>query len=1754
MATNQSPTFSTAGIVTNNFGGSFSSARSVAIQPDDKIVVAGSALARYNIDGTLDSSFAISNDIGASSVILQMDGKIVVAGSTFGNFSLARYNNDGTLDTSFGSAGQITTDFGGDDRSWSVALQPNGKILVSGISFGEGGVGTDVLARYNADGSLDTSFDGDGKVTLTSGGYTIGNSVFVQSDGKILLAGGSTLARYNTNGSLDTSFDGDGKLTYNLGGIGSVVVQTDGKIVVAGTATNSTGFSLARYNTNGSLDTSFDGDGKVTTLLPGGGAGYSVTIQTDGKILVAGFDHANGENGNNFAVARYNANGSLDNTFDWDGIVSTDLSYSVFNSFTHDTAYSIKVQADGKIVVVGSSLLQPNGFEVLRYNSDGTLDNSFGSARYNTLNNTLSYSENSSAAVLDETVLIYDAELAALGGDFGNYNGASITLSRNGGANDQDIFSGSGFLSFTNGNAILSGVTIGTVTNSNGTLTLNFNNNATQTAVNQTLSSISYSNSSDTPPASVQINWTFNDGNTGTQGDGGLLSTSGSTTINITAVNDAPVLNSPIQDQNNAVGTSYAYVLPNNTFIDVDNESLNYGATLSNGSALPSWLTFNASTRTFSGTPSTTGSISIRVSATDASSATAFDDFNLNVVNNNVVPNPNPQGANMNIQFSNWKSIDLQALDSGITNALTVFDTIYNSFDTTNFNFITVTNTRVTGTSGIYNVVVLGNDFTTDVPFETYKSISLINSTNAAEKILTTGSVTYNYDTDSYTGFYNKISYVSNNTAGLTNLLIEGRFDVNALGDTIGGTASKYNVTFAGNTLNLSGSIVLDANDDIVGGTISSFTFADNLGRTLTVNGLSISAVDFYNLTEPIANPDLDAFYNYITDASRLAGNDVITGSVSDAQDDIINGFGGNDTLSGGGGNDTIDGGAGVDKLIGGLGNDTYTVDLIKLTPTSTTVSLQDTVTEAVNAGTDKIILRGGTIATTATTLLTLAATIEDLDASGTGATKLNLTGNALNNVITGNDADNILLGLAGNDTLNGGAGNDTLDGGVGVDTLVGGTGNDTYLVDGKFVAGAIQTTFDDTVTETALGGIDTLKMRGSTTLAQTLSVAAFAAVNSNIEGLDISLLTGNAKIDLTGDGNDNVLVGNAAINTLIGGNGDDILDGKAGADILNGGAGDDTYFVDVIRAANGTGGDVITETTGNDTVKTTFSASLLSAQFNGIENLTLLAGALNATGDEGDNELIGNDGANLIDGGLGADDMDGGKGNDTYIVDDIGDDVSELFTAAQGGGIDTVRSSVNFELGDNIENLTLTGNALEGIGNELSNSIIGNAGDNFIDGDDGADRMTGGDGDDTYFVDNIGDVVTETNPNAAIGGGDKVNSEISYLLSANVENLTLTGNDDINGTGNALANDIIGNAGDNVLDGGASTTIVDTLAGGAGNDTYVVDLRVTGTRDATAFTIQDTVTESVGQGTDTLRLRGTLGYVAVKELTVDDLATQTGQSIEGLDVSLTGAARINLTGNSVDNVLVGNAFTNTLIGDAGNDTLDGKAGADILNGGAGDDTYFVDVIRATNGTGGDVIIDSSGIDTVKTTFSANLSSAQFDGIENLTLLGTAALNATGDDSSNELVGNGAANIIIGGAGNDEITGGAGNDTLSGGIGADTFVWELADKGTNGRPAIDRITDFSIAQNDVLDLRDLLVGESEASISNFLDVTTRTAAGVTSTEIRISNTGDFTGGTYLAGAENQRITLTGNLFTDTGTTTEATLLATLIAQNKLIID
>ena len=574
---NDAPTFGTGvgdGIVTTAVGASADVGRSVTAQPDGKILLAGYswngsnydfALTRYNVDGTLDTSFStdgkVTTSIGVGgaygqSVAVQADGKILVGGYADGTagfeYALARYNSDGSLDTSFAGDGIVTTSFGiGDAYGESLTLQADGKILVSGYFF-NGAANLLSLARYNADGSLDTSFSGDGLLTTSFGGVdNYGSDVAVQSDGAIVVVGSSSaggtpdfaVARYDSSGNLDMTFSGDGLLTTPIGaGIDqaySVAIQDDGKLLVAGYSFNGTDNDLAivRYNSNGTLDTSFGGgDGIVTTAVGAGNdAGYSVTVQADGKILVAGLSLIGGNN--DFALVRYNSNGTLDTSFGGgDGIATTAVGAG------NDGGYSVMVQADGKIVVAGTSNNGSNNdFAVVRYNSDGTLDNGFDSILANTLNGAPTFIENGVAVVLDADVQIFDAELSALD----NFSGTTLTLARNGGANAQDVFSATGTLSALTqgGNLVVGGTAIGMVTtNSGGTLVLTFNASATNTLVNSAMQQIAYSNSSDTPPASVQIDWTFSDGNTGAQGTGGALSATGSTTVSITAINDAPEL------------------------------------------------------------------------------------------------------------------------------------------------------------------------------------------------------------------------------------------------------------------------------------------------------------------------------------------------------------------------------------------------------------------------------------------------------------------------------------------------------------------------------------------------------------------------------------------------------------------------------------------------------------------------------------------------------------------------------------------------------------------------------------------------------------------------------------------------------------------------------------------------------------------------------------------------------------------------------------------------------------------------------------------------------------------------------------------------------------------------------------------------------------------------------------------------------------------------------------------------------------
>ena len=341
--------------------------------------------------GDLDLSFGtggkVITDFGpgsnsATAIAIQADGKIVaVGGSSSGDFALARYNTDGSLDASFGTGGKVTTDIGLFDVAFAVAIQADGKIVAAGGTAPEGFCCQFALARYNADGSLDVSFGVGGKVTTVFSGDSRAFAVAIQADGKIVAAGGTddpfitdfALARYNADGSLDTSFGVGGKVTTDFGGFdraSGLAVQGDDKIVAVGAGGPNNDFVLARYNTDGSLDTSFGTGGKVTTDFGGFDGANGLAIQGDDKIVAAG----RGGFFTVFALARYNIDGSLDTTFDGDGMVTTQ-----FFGENIESAAGVAIQSNGKIVAVGSvfSTFDPS-FALARYNTDGSLDTNFG--------------------------------------------------------------------------------------------------------------------------------------------------------------------------------------------------------------------------------------------------------------------------------------------------------------------------------------------------------------------------------------------------------------------------------------------------------------------------------------------------------------------------------------------------------------------------------------------------------------------------------------------------------------------------------------------------------------------------------------------------------------------------------------------------------------------------------------------------------------------------------------------------------------------------------------------------------------------------------------------------------------------------------------------------------------------------------------------------------------------------------------------------------------------------------------------------------------------------------------------------------------------------------------------------------------------------------------------------------------------------------------------------------------------------------
>jgi Ca2+-binding RTX toxin-like protein len=604
--------------------------------------------------------------------------------------------------------------------------------------------------------------------------------------------------------------------------------------------------------------------------------------------------------------------------------------------------------------------------------------------------------------------------------------------------------------------------------------------------------------------------------------------------------------------------------------------------------------------------------------------------------------------------------------------------------------------------------------------------------------------------------------------------------------------------------------------------------------------------------------------------------------------------------------------------------------------------------------------------------------------------------GTTTNDTLFGSSLSDYVAGLAGNDSITGGAlGDDTLDGGAGSDTLSGSLGNDTYVVDST----------KDVI----------LEVGGSDRIQATISIDLNSAAYNNIDHVT---LTGTGALNATGDNFVNMLIGNSGANKL---------DGGSGADTMRGGAGNDTYTVDDDN-------DKVTELAGEGTDQVNSSADIFTLGAY-IENLTLTgtgddrgfgnslankitgnSGANILNGAEGNDTLTGNDGNDVLDGGPGADSMSGGHGIDQYSVDDVGDKITEV-SASGPEEEDSVSSTISYVLGNYLENLALQGtDAIDGTGNSLNNRIQGN---------DKANTLSGLAGNDTL-----------------IGNGGK-----DLLLGGDGNDTLQAGNDD---------DTLVGGAGNDFFTfaaaGGQSDVVADFNGGLLGGDLLDVSALLTGF-DPLTDDISEFLNATESNGSTTLQIDTNGGS------SFDDLAALQGVSTDlagllaigaiqfpgvGPGVALVGTSGADtLTAGATSELVQGLGGNDSLIGgDKGFDTLDGGTGSDTMAGGAKSDTYIVDSTR-------DVISDSSGAnDRIQASITIDLNNVAYVGIEHVTLTGTGALNATGDEFANMLIGNTGANKLDGGILADTMIGGAGNDTYTVDDSGDSIV-EYANEGTD---------------------------------------------------------------------------------------------------------
>jgi uncharacterized delta-60 repeat protein len=1040
---------------------------------------------------------------GAEAIAIQADGKTLVAGwsdSGGGNLdvSLLRLAADGSLDTSFGAGGVVSVLIGGNQNAYDMALQANGGIVVVGETDSPTS-GDILLLRYTANGALDTSFSGDGvQTTSLTAVADVAHAVAIQADGKIVVAGtgGSSYAllRYNTDGSLDTSFDSDGEYTGSFGNntasASAMAVQADGKILVAGYGWDGAQWSLgvARHLSNGALDSSFSSDGKLFIGFGGNVSSspdiYSIVTQADGKILLAGYIAGTVAGDTRDAILiRLNADGTLDASFGGgDGIVT--LNRSNWDEFS-----SVVVEADGKILAAGQD---SNGYGhavIARFNADGSLDNSFGG------NGVFATQYGSGTATIHDLALAPDGQVVAVGDSYtGAYQFGALRLA-------------SGF-----------------------------------------------------------------------------------------------------GDQTAQAGSPYTYPIPTDAFYDADGNPLSYTATLADGAPLPAWLSFEAATGVFSGTPGNGdfGTYQVAVTASDGA-ATVSATFQLEVSTyfiealripehlrwNDSEPNGTPgtvltfsfmaapPGYAQGIEATTFAPMN-DAQKAAVRAVLETYHelaglTFVEVADTGQLAFGTYADSSGSESAYAYypgTIPAAGDVWVNDAvtgngnPLSgSYSYEVLIHEIGHALGFKHPGN--YGAGVPPYLPAaedntqYTVMSYNSTDPDILNTGIYPSTpmlYDVAAIQFLYGANSATRtgddHYTFDPSKLTLQTIWDGGGNDTI---DVSNFSLACTI---------DLREGAFSSIAVPPPQPWM----------SNLGVNNVAIAYGAVIENAL--GGSGNDHLTGNAADNLLNGGAGADTMAGGLGNDTYVVD-----------NVGDVITENAGEGIDTVY---------ASLTWALGANLENLVLTGSAGTTG--TGNTLNNQITGNDGANVL------------------NGGTGADTMIGGLGNDTYVVDN----------LGDHVIETSTLATEIDSVYASLTWA----------LGANLENL---VLTGAKQLTGTGNSLDNTLTGNGVAN---------VLNGGTGADTMIGGAGNDSYVVDNVN-------DVVQETRTNATEIDTVYASVNWTLGANLENLVLtgaktLSGTGNAlnnllTGNGVDNVLNGADGNDILNGASGNDTLTGGSGADTF-------------------------------------------------------------------------------------------------------------------------------------------------------------------------------------------------------------------------------------------------------------------------------------------------------------------------------------------------------------------------------------------------------------------------------------------------------------------------------------------------------------------------